>query len=154
MEKLEDLLLKQAQKYRSLTNLISCLEEALEEQLKIKASQSIPHKYKPKLLFTENDDINKNFCAQFEQIFFEYLNQTIRNNQIKAAQSKTELKTILERTDEHVLNTEATDQQLRFHYYKFLRENDIVHHTPIPQLLHRLQTSVTDLPKTVKRNRR
>ena len=48
---LKEYLAQQSKKYQSKVNLISILEEALEDQARIKHDRRPPHKYSPQLLF-------------------------------------------------------------------------------------------------------
>ena len=141
----------QSRKYQSAVNLIRCLEE---EQVNIQQNQLIPHKHIPKLLFTKDNTINQQFTAQYEQMFLKYLNEVIRNNRNKIVQCQANLRIILQQTDQQVLHINTTDEQLLFHYQKFLRENDIEQHIPSPELQHKLRTPVENLPTTAKQNRR
>ncbi len=131
-----------------------CLEDALEEQLQIKTKAVIPNKHNPKHLFTEDKEITKQFVTQYKQLFFKYLNEVVKSNQFKLEECKTNLKLILKQTDEEVLAIETSQEDLRFHYSRFLKTNDIEQHTPSPRLQNKLKVPIERLSTSSKRNRR
>ena len=127
---LQDYLEVQQKKYRSKSNAISCLEEALSEQLDIKYNKLIPHKYTPQVPFTMDPKASDKFLGQYQHFFFNQLEQIININEKSLHEQKIELQQIVNATDQELITFNVSNESLSFHYRKFLREIDIENHIP------------------------
>ena len=150
---LKEFFTRQGKMYHSKVNAICCLEAALQEQVKIKCDGQIPHKHIPQLLHTNETGENQKFLTQYKHLFLSYLDQVIHNNQKHLSELTVELEQILMSTDKEAATFKTPNRPLSFHYNKFLRENDIEDHVPLPELQLRLGSRGAS-PRVSKRNRR
>ena len=96
---------------------------------------------------------NRKFLEQYKHLFLSYLDQVIQSNQRHLLELKVELEQILISTDKQAATFKAPSHSLSFHYNKFLCENDVEDHVPLPELHLRLGSCGAS-PKISKRNRR
>lgn len=135
-------------------NAITCLETALEEQVKLQPNEFIPFRYTPKLLYTEENQLSDHFLAQYKQLFESYLSKVIKTNQIHLQKHKTELKEILENIDKQAAQLKITDEALSLQYTKFIEQNNIEGHLAAPELQKRINVAPIKLGKRNRRRKR
>lgn len=89
---------KQDKQYQSILSSIQSLKTNIEEHKKTKSSNIIPPKYTPQLLHTAAQDTNQCYLNKFKPVFFEYLNNTIKDCEVKLTEKNAELHSFLRNT--------------------------------------------------------
>ena len=118
------------------------LESMIHHQQRLQDLRVIPNSYRPKLLQTNNTSLTEEFNKQYESLFMEHLNKVLTSNIISLQLQKATLISIITQTEQHLSSSSLPQKEIKKMYCKFLSENNIHQHTPIPAL----QAKLAEIP--------
>lgn len=119
--------------YCKLRSDISTLEVNIQRQSQLKL-EAIPEEFTPQRLTCEKDNFHQQFMLEYTHVFSKYLNAVVTSNNQSLCQKKLALESLVNDTEQELLKFELPDIETQQQYKKFLKENDIHNHIPIPEL--------------------
>ena len=130
----------QSREYQVYTSRLGELNTALEHQRLIQNNKIIPKQYLPKQLKTFTSTLTE-FEQKYQTLFFQHLEKVIVSNNIKIVLIEGTLTNIITQTERYLNTLTIPPQEITKLYNKFVSENEIKHHIPIPELQAKLQQS-------------
>ena len=122
----------QSEEYQETHTKLKEVKLALEHQQNIDISRIIPKQYQPKQLKSFDTSLTKDFIQEYETLFFKQLRKVITNNTIKTKLFESRLNSIVAETEQHLSTLELPPKEMYAIHKKFLSDNQIINHTPIP----------------------
>ena len=84
-------------------------------------------------------NIDEQIHPKYEQLFFEHVEKIVTSNSISLEITKAAINNILTQTESYLSSVSVPPQILTEIYYKFLAENHVTNHIPLPVLQTKLQ---------------
>ena len=125
---------KQSTEYQTCLEALRNVRATLEHQQNIEISRIIPKKYQPKLLKTSEPTLMEEFRQNYNDLFFQQLERAITSNTIELSLLESRSASILTQTEDYLSTLSLPPEDIKILYNKFLRENGIENHTPLPVL--------------------
>ena len=111
--------------------------------------RTIPRKFRPSttpVTVLPNPTLTNEFTQKYEQLFLEHVEKIVTSNSISLEITKAAINNILSQTETYLSSVSVPPQILTEIYYKFLAENHMTNHTPLPVLQAKLQMLETLTP--------
>ena len=135
----QEFLDRQASAYQSHVNVISRTQATLKHQYQIQAQGTIPKKHRPLppvIVTTDSnkESFNRKFHQQYQELFFNSLQDAITKNTVNLELEKARCKDILIQTERELCSANETGPVLAKRYNTFLQRLSISNHQILPEL--------------------
>lgn len=135
----QEFLDRQASAYLSHINVISRIQATLKYQYQIQAQGTIPKKHRPLppvIITTDSNkkSFNRKFHQQYQELFFNSLQDAITKNTVNLELEKARCKDILIQTERELCSANQTGPVLAKRYNTFLQRLSIHNHQILPEL--------------------
>ena len=129
----------QSKEYLHCLKTLQHVTATLEHQQNILTSRMIPKQYQPKLLKTSKPTLTEEFGKNYNDLFFQQLEKAITSNTIELRLLESRLTSILMQTEQYLVTSSLPLEDIKMLHNKFLKDNDIKNHTPLPELQSKMQ---------------